>query len=174
MSARKHFNPPAVLPSRFRVPITRADAEDAVCGSVTDCTIARAIEHQLRRTKVIGPKDKKPGDFFIKVKPNRVMVRVRGVYHQLNLPDKAINIIRQTDSGGFELIRETSLVLLVVHTARQNPTWQDPARKAQINAARMRRKAEGRPDKVYPNERVEAAIRNGVRGKKLGSVRHAA
>ena len=150
MPTRKQFNPPAILPARFRVRVTKVDAEDAICGSVTDCTLARAVEHMLRRAKLLAPTETKPHDFYIKIKPNRAMVRLKKVYHHFNMPDKAADIIRQTDAGDFELIRETSIVLTLVRTARQVAVWRDPTRKAQINQARQLRRELGRPDKCTP------------------------
>ena len=176
MRAPKPFHPPPLLPNPFSCRVLRVDGDYAICGSVTDCTIAHSLKRELRSLGLIGPAENAPNDFYIKVKPNRVMIRIKGVYHHFNMPDKGLKLVRQNDAGAFELVCETDLTLVLTGTGRQNLDWRDPARKAQINAARQRRKEEGRPDRTdyKRNERIEAAIRNGVKGKKLGSVRRAA
>lgn len=170
MSSATAFKIEPVLPHLLRVRMKKRDADGAVCGSATDCANVRGIVRTLREQGFLSADAVAPTDFYVKVRPNRLSITLDGVYHYYNMPDQALKILQQNDANQYELIREGILLFRLLGTARRaDPeSWRNPERRAQVLAAKAQRKAEGRPDRRYPNLRIEAARRAGVRGKKLG------
>lgn len=147
-----------MLPELLKITVTPEDAREAVCGSPTQCTIAKALKRQLPQAE------------YIKVHANRITITADDYYHHYSMPNAGLKIVAETDAGVFRLTNNIKLGLYL-QGAPTKKVRHTPERQVRINTTRAKRAAEGRPDKTYaPNPRLLAAKREGIAMKKLDRV----
>ena len=122
---------------RVRLEPTEKECAEGIPGSERHCQYALDMRRQFPTAK------------GCLVRPHLVTLTDQGFYWHYTVPNKAAHKIMDHDGGA--PVRSNANVAITLKLADiASTTKTTAARKAQINAARAKRKEEGRPDRVYP------------------------
>lgn len=128
------------------------DTIGAVCGSPTNCTIARAAKRQIRNL------------IYVKVMPNEMILSTEYMVYKFSISNKALESILMNDAG--ELVLDHDVIITSERIGEPRKKFMPTAAQKAKNAERHRQeRAKGRY--VYDNVRRMAAIRAGKKGKKV-------
>jgi hypothetical protein len=118
---------------RIEVAVTEKDCKDANPGRPMSCAISLAMRRAF------------PAASYACTRRNRLTVTIAKRYLHFEVNDKSDRFIDQLDQ-----LREPNPTTLHFHLVEVKKVAQhSPERKAQINEARNKRRADGRPDKDY-------------------------
>jgi hypothetical protein len=118
---------------RLRVEVTKDDCKHSNPGHPLSCAISVAMRRVL------------PTASFVCTRHNRMTVTIGKRYLHFEVNDRSSNFIKRFD----ELVEVSPAILTFRLVDVGKVKQHSPERKAQINAARNKRREEGRPDKAY-------------------------
>jgi hypothetical protein len=119
----------------LKVAVTNDDCERSNPGRPTSCAVSTAVRRML------------PKASYVCTKHHGLTVTIAGSYLHFAQSNKGSQAIRAFDE---KKARPPALTFTLFHIKRVPK--QSNERKEQINEARRRRAAEGRPDKIYEGE----------------------
>jgi hypothetical protein len=138
---------------RVKVEVIQRDIEEGVCGSTSKCMEKVSIERALRK------KDPRGGDHKVRIDAGIVKFALKGYRWRGITPSVAKRSLIQFDKEAKARLKAEKAGVKHVSKVKPHQYWLEAERMQkivpftrermdQVNAARDRRRAEGRPDRT--------------------------